>query len=169
LWVHAFASLAWIIGVAFVALVASAAGGVLTPASRRRLGGLYRRWGAWLHWALVGLVVATGIYNLARITPFALVWQPSRWAELESIPYGVLYQGILVGKLILFGVLLLSATLFTRRVRRTWDHEDFGHRRLWQTLGVAGVTYLALAPTIVAAAAALRYVHVLSHVATAAR
>ena len=172
LWIHGLASMGWILGVIAMTIALATDPSVLEKGVRARLSRWYRRFGAWLHWALVPVIVATGIYNTQRVTPFALVWTPGGLDRLSDIPYGRLYEGILFVKLGLFVVLLLTGTLLLRRTLRT-DYEIPGSaptsalRTLWSGLGSAGVVYLATVPLILAAAMALRYVHVLSHVAVA--
>ena len=70
LWLHGLSALGWIIGVIVMAIALTtplAAVGV-----RARLAGWYRRRGAWWHWALVLVVVGTGVYNMLNVTPFPM-------------------------------------------------------------------------------------------------
>lgn len=165
---HAFAALAWIVGVAVMAVALSSAPGVLVAGARRRLRGAYLSWGAWLHWSLVPVVVLTGIYNMLAVTPFPLAWRPADLRRLAEIPYGPLYEAILVVKLGLFMALLVTGTrMLTRTLALPVADADATApaRPLASALGAPGIVYLACVPLILAAAAALRYVHVLSHVA----
>lgn len=171
LWLHALAALGWIGGVVVMALALSADPGILVAGARRRLRDAYLSWGAWLHWSLVPVVVLTGIYNMLTVTPFPLAWRPDDLRRLGDIPYGPLYEAILVVKLGLFFALLVTGTrMLTRTLALEYmdTHRKAAGpaRRLASALGPPGVVYLACVPLIVAAAAALRYVHVLSHVAS---
>lgn len=174
LWIHGLASMGWILGVLVMTIALATDPAVLDEGVRARLSRWYRRIGAWLHWALVPLIVATGIYNTQRVTPFTLAWTPGGFGRLSDIPYGRLYEGILVAKLALFAVLLVTGTLL---LRRTLSVDEASAERgpasalqvLWSGLGSAGIVYLATVPLILAAAMALRYVHILSHVAVVLR
>lgn len=86
----------------------------------------------------------------------------------------MLYESILLLKLGLFAALLITGTqLLLRTVRgqpsafaaRANNPAGFT-RTLVSALGAPGILYLACVPLIAGAAAALRYVHVLSHVGT---
>ncbi|MDQ3382098.1 MAG: FixH family protein [Actinomycetota bacterium] len=149
LWVHGIAATGWILGLLLLLASATAGSGSLAPEARRRLARWYRRWGFPLVWLAAATVVATGIYNLLRVTPFDLVWRPGDFGELSQVPSGRLYEGILLVKLLLFALMLASGC-------RT---------RAACASGIYGVVFVASAPLIVAAAVALRYVHTLSHVA----
>lgn len=169
LWVHGAAATAWIVGLALLLLAASAGSGVFAAEARRRIGRWYRRQGSALLWLAAALVVATGIYNTLRVTPFEIVWRPGDLGDLEQIPYGQLYEAILLTKLLLFGLMLATGLAVARRARRTWD-DDGARDRSPRTLvlhriGASGAVFLLSAPLIVAAAVALRYVHILSHAA----
>lgn len=168
LWLHGLAALGWIVGVVVMALALSTRPDS-SGSPRARLAAAYREWGAWLHWSLVPALVVTGIYNTVYATPFPIVWRPSDFAELARIPYGALYEAILFVKLGLFGALLVTGTqvlLRTVRPRREPPLLEAGMlRALVAALGPPGILYLATVPTILAAVVALRYVHVLSHVA----
>ena len=171
LWLHASAALGWMVAVVVLLVALSTRPGVLAESARAQLASHYRRWGAWVHWSLVLVVIATGIYNMFRVVPFDLVWRPSQWDALAAIPYGRLYESILVFKLGLFGALLVTGTQLLRRTLRgepavAVESEGLTDRMV-AALGPAGLTYLACVPMIVLAAAALRYVHILSHVAAA--
>jgi hypothetical protein len=170
LWLHGLAAMGWIIGVLVMTLALSARPGVLAEPFRGQVAGWYRRWGAWLHWALVPVIVATGIYNMAYVSPFTLVWRPGQLSTLQDIPYGAFYEAILVVKLGLFVALLITGTQVLLRTVRPQPAEttvqDKGFvRALGAALGPPGLFYLATVPLILAAAMALRYVHILSHVA----
>jgi len=169
LWIHGLASMGWILGVLVMALALATDPGITDERLRARLSRWYRRVGVWLHWALVPVIVVTGIYNTRRVTPFALEWTPSGLRRLGDVPYGPLYEGILVVKLALFAVLLITATLLLLRVTRPGAPRetppDGAVRILWSALGAEGVIYVVTVPLILAAAMALRYVHVLNHVA----
>jgi hypothetical protein len=171
LWLHGIAALGWILGVLVMALALSTCPGVVAEPFRAQLAGWYRRVGAWLHWALVPVIVATGIYNLVYVSPFSLVWRPDELRELAEIPYGALYEAILVVKLGLFAALFITGTqvlVRTVRPRAAPVAEGTGFvRSLASALGPPGLFYLATVPLILAAAMALRYVHILSHVAEA--
>jgi hypothetical protein len=171
LWLHASAALGWMVAVVVLLVALSTRPGVLAESARAQLAAHYRRWGAWVHWSLVLVVIATGVYNMFRIVPFDLVWRPSNWDELAAIPYGRLYESILVFKLGLFAALLVTGTQLLRRTLRGEPavalESDGLTDRIVAALGPAGLTYLACVPMIVLAAAALRYVHILSHVAAA--
>ena len=174
LWIHGLAAMGWIVGVLVMAVALSTRPGVLAETARRRLAEGYRRWGAWAHWSLVLLIVATGVYNMLEVTPFPLAYTPSQWEELGNVPYGLLYEGILIVKLALFVSLLNTGTMTLLRIVNpplpvvpvTNPHPGFV-RTLGSALGPAGVFYLATVPLILGAAMALRYVHVLSHAAGA--
>jgi hypothetical protein len=160
----------WIVGVLVMALALSVQPGVLAETFRGQLARWYGRWGAWLHWALVPVIVATGIYNIVYVSPFSLVWRPGEFRELADIPYGALYEAILIVKLGLFVALLITGTqVLVRTVRprplRVGDGQSGFVRSLASALGPPGLFYLATVPLILAAAMALRYVHILSHVA----
>lgn len=176
LWLHSLSALAWIVGMLVMTAALSTRPGVLAETARTRLAGWYQRRGAWLHWSLVPVIVGTGIYNMLYVTPFPLAYTPSELERLADIPYGPLYETILILKLGLFGVLLITGTLM---LFRTLDqplpavavgnpHPGFV-RTLASVLGPEGVAYLATVPLIIAAAMALRYVHILSHVAQVLR
>lgn len=172
LWIHGLAAMGWIVGVLVMAVALSTRPGVLAETARRRLAAGYRRWGAWAHWSLVLLIVGTGVYNMLEVTPFPLAYTPSQWQELADVPYGLLYEGILIVKLALFVSLLNTGTMTLLRivdpplpvVPISNPHPGF-LRTLGSALGPAGVFYLATVPLILGAAMALRYVHVLSHAA----
>ena len=172
LWIHGLAAMGWIVGVLVMAVALSTRPGVLAETARRRLAEGYRSWGAWAHWSLVLVIVATGVYNMLEVTPFPLAYTPSQWEELADVPYGLLYEGILIVKLALFVSLLNTGTMTLLRiidpplpvVPVTNPHPGFV-RTLGSALGPAGVFYLATIPLILGAAMALRYVHVLSHAA----
>ena len=103
------------------------------------------------------------------MTPFEIAWRPGRLDELEAIPYGRLYEGILLTKLLLFALMLVTGFAVARRARRTWDDESAPEQAppalVLRRIGASGAVFLLTAPLIVAAAVALRYVHILSHVA----
>jgi len=175
LWLHSLAALGWIVGVLVMTLALSTRPGVLAETVRNRLARAYTSWGAFVHWALVLVIVATGVYQMLRVTPFPLAYTPDELNRLADIPYGLLYEAILIAKLALFGVLLVTATATLLRlvdpplpvVPVTNPHPGF-FRILASALGPAGIVYLLTVPLIVAAAMALRYVHVLAHVADVA-
>jgi hypothetical protein len=168
LWLHSIAALGWIVGVLAMAVALSIPPQASQSGLRARLADGYRAWGAWLHWSLVPVIVVTGIYNTVYSTPFPLVWRPSAFGELARIPYGALYEAILFVKLGLFGALLVTGTqvlVRTVRPRQALPAEAGPLRALAAALGPPGLFYLVTVPLILAAVAALRYVHVLSHVA----
>ena len=169
LWLHGLSALGWIAGVLLMAVALSAQPGLLAASVRGRLASAYRRWGAWAHWSLVLAVVGTGVYNLFYVTPFDLVWRPGNFSRLAAVPFGRLYEAILFAKLGLFLALLVTGTrLLARTIRAEAPASDQGGgaiRTLARALGPPGLFYLACVPLILAAAAALRYVHILSHVA----
>jgi hypothetical protein len=168
LWLHGLAALGWIVGV-IVMGVALSVSPLLTEGARAGISRWYRSWGAWAHWAAVPLIVATGIYNMVYVTPFELALTPDAIDNLSNIPYGRTYEAILLVKLALFVVLLLTGTmLLMRTIRATPVVAKPGAgpvRTLVAALGPPGVVYLLTVPLILAAAMALRYVHILSHVA----
>jgi hypothetical protein len=174
LWIHGLAAMGWILGVLVMAVTLSTRPGVLAETARRRLAEGYRRWGAWAHWSLLLVIVGTGVYNMLEVTPFPLAYTPSQWEALADVPYGLLYEGILIVKLALFVSLLNTGTMTLLRivdpplpvVPVTNPHPGFV-RTLGSALGPAGIFYLATVPLILGAAMALRYVHVLSHAAGA--
>jgi hypothetical protein len=166
LWVHGLASLGWIVGVIVMAIALSTP--LLAEGVRGGVARAYRSWGAWVHWAAVPLIVATGIYNMVYITPFELALTPSAIDDLSNVAYGRAYEAILLVKLALFVVLLVTGTLVLMRTIRPPAPPRSGAgpvRLLLTALGPAGLVYLASVPLILAAAMALRYVHILSHVA----
>ena len=116
-------------------------------------------------------MVATGIYNMLRVSPFTLVWRPADLGTLAEIPFGRLYEGILITKLALFGVMVATGLAATLHAPRRWGDEGvpagIGVSVIVRRLGVSGVVFVACAPLVVAAVVALRYVHILSHVAEA--
>jgi hypothetical protein len=168
LWLHGLAAVAWVVGVLVMVVALGTSPGPLAEGWRRRIAGWYRSWGAWLHWGFVPLIVVTGVYNLLWVTPFPIAWKPSQIEALGEVPYGPLYEAILVVKLGLFVALLVTGTQVLRRTVRPIAPlpatAGFG-RMLAAGLGPSGVVYLLAVPLILGAAAALRYVHVLSHVA----
>jgi hypothetical protein len=174
LWVHGLAAMGWIIGVVLLT-IALATPSILTSGIRARVSAAYRKWGAWVHWALVPVIIATGIYNMVYVTPFKLRWP---WdSELDLIAYGNWYEAILLVKLALFVVLLGTGTAMLLRVVRPAPAASpaLAHGSaepsqglvgtLVSALGVPGIAYVLTVPAILAAAMALRYVHILSHVA----
>lgn len=165
LWLHSLAAVGWIVGVVVMG-IALATPGFLATGVRGRIATAYRSWGAWVHWAAVPVIVGTGIYNMVYVSPFKLRWPWDH--ELEVIPYGETYEAILIVKLALFIVLLASGTAMLMRVLRRADGPDLPSgplRLLLSGLGAPGAVYLLTIPAILAAAMALRYVHILSHVA----
>jgi hypothetical protein len=167
LWVHGLVSLGWIVGVIVMGIALSVPP-LLTEGARAGISQWYRSWGAWVHWSAVPLIVATGIYNMVYVTPFELAVTPSAIDGLSDIPYGRTYETILLFKLTLFVVLLVSGTMLLMRTLRPQPaaEPDAGPvRTLITALGPPGVVYLVTVPLILAAAMALRYVHILSHVA----
>jgi YtkA-like len=174
LWVHGLSAMGWIIGVV-VMTIALATPPILTSGIRARISAAYRSWGAWAHWALVPVIVATGIYNMIYVTPFKLLWP---WDDqLDLVAYGNWYEAILLVKLALFVVLLATGTAMLLRAVRPGKAPEpvLAHgsaeppqsilRILTGALGAAGIAYVLTVPAILAAAMALRYVHILSHVA----
>jgi hypothetical protein len=172
LWVHSVAAMGWIIGVLALVLGLSTRPGILAETARTRLGNWYVGWGALLHWGLVPVIVATGVYQMLYVTPFDLAYTPAQWDEVRDVPYGVLYEGILIFKLTMFGVLLVTGTMTLMRVIHLQlpvvpvsnPHPRF-LRVIASVLGPAGIVYVLTVPLILGAAMALRYVHVLNHVA----
>jgi uncharacterized membrane protein len=170
LWMHGLAAMGWILGVVVMAVALASDPALLDDGVRGRLSRWYRRVGAWLHWALVPVIVATGIYNMQRVTPFSLAWSPAAVRRLVDVPYGALYEAILVVKLGLFAALLITGTQVLRRtlngVEPSTEIRKAGAlSTLRSSLGAPGLVYLSSVPLILAAAMALRYVHILSHVA----
>jgi hypothetical protein len=172
LWIHSVSAMGWIIGVLAMAIGLSVRPGILAETARMRLGNWYVGWGAWLHWGLVPIIVATGVYQMLYVTPFDLAYTPAQWGELRDIPYGLLYEGILISKLSMFAVLLVAGTLTLMRVIQLQlpvvpvsnPHPGF-LGVITSVLGPAGIVYVLTVPLILGAAMALRYVHVLNHVA----
>jgi YtkA-like len=164
LWLHGLASLGWIVGVLVMAVALSTP--LLAVGARGAFARAYRSWGAWVHWAAVPVVVATGIYNMVYVTPFELALTPSELEQLDEIAYGPAYEAILLVKLALFVVLLVTGTLvLTRTISPSETASGRGAiRTLLAALGPAGIVYLVTVPLILGAAMALRYVHILSHV-----
>jgi YtkA-like len=165
LWLHSIAALGWIVGVIVMAIALSTP--VLAEGARGAVARAYRSWGAWVHWAAVPIIVATGIYNMVYVTPFELALTPSAIEDLSNVAYGRAYEAILLVKLALFVVLLVSGTLVLMRAINSPPLAPGrgAVRTLVSALGPSGIVYLASVPLIVAAAMALRYVHILSHVA----
>jgi hypothetical protein len=163
LWLHATSALGWILGVVALALALSSGDG---GGWRAALASWYRRAGAWAHWALAGIVVGTGVYQMLRVTPFPLAWGADEARALREVPYGALYEAILFVKLGLFAGLVVTGTQVLLRTLHPRGEAVAGGaaRRLVARLGPAGVLYLALVPLVLGAAVALRYIHVLSHV-----
>ncbi len=172
LWIHGLAAIGWILGVVIMAVALASEPAVLVDGVRARLSRWYRRFGAWLHWALVPVIVATGVYNMQRVTPFSLASTPDEVRHLADIPYGALYEAILIVKLGLFGELLITGTQVLRRtIRSAPAASEEGPKAgplttLRSALGAPGIVYVLSVPLILGAAMALRYVHILSHVAT---
>ena len=167
LWIHGLASLGWIVGV-IVMVIALSVPPLLTGGARSGISRWYRSWGAWIHWSAVPLIVATGIYNMVYVTPFKLALTPSAIDDLSNVAYGRTYEAILLIKLALFVVLLATGTMVLMRTVRPQAVAEPGAgamRALITALGPAGLVYLLTVPLILAAAMALRYVHILSHVA----
>jgi YtkA-like len=167
LWLHSLAALGWIVGVIVMAIALSVPP-LLTEGARAGIAQWYRSWGAWVHWSAVPLIVATGIYNMVYVTPFELAVTPSAIDDLSNVPYGRAYEAILLVKLALFVVLLATGTMVLMRTIRPQVVANPGAgpvRTLVAALGPPGVVYLLTVPLILAAAMALRYVHILSHVA----
>jgi hypothetical protein len=168
LWVHGIAAFGWIIGVVVMAIALGTRPGFLAAGPRQRLAAAYRDWGAWLHWGFVPVIVVTGVYNTLYVTPFPIAWTPSELEELANVPYGPLYEAILVVKLGLFAALLVTGTQVLLRTTREPLPIASGPgfvRTLTTALGSPGLLYLAIVPLIAGLAASLRYVHILSHVA----
>lgn len=172
LWVHSVAAMGWIIGVLALVLGLSTRPGILAETARTRLGNWYVGWGALFHWGLVPVIVGTGVYQMLYVTPFDLAYTPAQWDAVRDVPYGVLYESILIFKLSMFAVLLVTATMTLLRVVHLQipvvpvsnPHPGFV-RLIVGVLGPAGVVYVLTVPLILGAAMALRYVHVLNHVA----
>jgi hypothetical protein len=170
LWVHGIAATKWIAGIALLLVAVTAGSGSFVPGSRRRLACWYRRWGFPLTWLAAVVVVATGIYNMLRVSPFTLVWRPADLGTLAAIPYGRLYESVLVAKLALFVVMVATGLVAALRAPRGWGDDvppGAGAGLIARRLGVPGLVFVACAPLVVAAVVALRYVHILSHVAEA--
>jgi hypothetical protein len=170
LWIHGLAAMGWILGVIVMAVALASDPALLDDGVRSRLSRWYRRVGAWLHWGLVPVIVVTGIYNMHRVTPFALAWTPHDVRRLNDVPYGALYEAILLVKLGLFTALLITGTQVLRRtVRPVASSAEVRKAGAMSTLrsalGAPGLVYVVSVPLILAAAMALRYVHILSHVA----
>ena len=172
LWLHGLAALGWIVGILVMLVALGTAPSLLAEGVRARVRDAYYDWGAWLHWSLVPWIVLTGIYNMLVVTPFSLAWRPSEVRRLTEISYGALYEAILIVKLGLFVALLVTGTqLLLRTVRperpapASNPHPPGFARSIVRALGAPGLVYLASVPLILAAAMALRYVHILSHVA----
>lgn len=168
LWVHGIAAMFWIGGLALLLLALTAGAGSFAPDARDRIGRWYRRRGLPATWAAAVVVVVTGVYNMLRVSPFALAWRPADISELKAIPYGLAYEAILTAKLMLFVVMIAAgfAAVLRARDRRDAPGKEGGSIALGvRSLGVSGIVFLACAPAILAAVAALRYVHILSHVA----
>ncbi len=122
------------------------------------------------------VAVAAGLAVAALASPAAALAHDGGRADpvaslvvRERAPFGRLYEGILLVKLLLFALLLASGAGLARRAHRVWSEDvaagDGVLRLGLRRLGVYGVVFVASAPLIVAAAVALRYVHILSHVA----
>jgi hypothetical protein len=172
LWLHGLAALGWIVGVLVMLVALGTAPGILADGVQARVRDAYRDWGVWLHWSLVPWIVLTGFYNMLVVTPFPLAWRPSEVRRLADVPYGALYEAVLIVKLGLFAALLITGTMLLRRTVRAPaltvagnPHPPGFARTLGRALGPSGILYLLCVPLILAAAMALRYIHVLSHVA----
>ena len=84
--------------------------------------------------------------------------------------YGKLYEAILLAKLALFAVMVHAGVVLLARTPQRWAVEGDarslrGH--VAGRLGLSGMLFVLCAPAIVGAVVALRYVHILSHVAEA--
>jgi hypothetical protein len=170
LWIHGIAAMGWIVGVLAMLIALSSRPGVLAEAVRERIARAYRRWGAWAHWGLVPVIVGTGVYNMLYVTPFPLRFSPEGFERLAEVPYGPVYEAILIVKLGLFAALLVTGTQVLLRTLGPPTAEPRAGARgpvrvLALALGPSGIFYLATIPLILGAAMALRYVHILSHVA----
>jgi putative copper export protein len=167
LWAHGLAAMGWIIGVIAMTIALSTQPLLAGPV-RAGISAAYRKWGALVHWGFVPVIVATGIYNMVYVTPFTLRWPWS--SALDGIAYGNTYEAILLVKLGLFVVLLLTGTALLFRVLRPEPSANAEStagpfRTLVSALGAPGLVYVTTVPLILGAAMALRYVHILSHVA----
>jgi len=73
---------------------------------------------------------------------------------LSQVPFGRLYEGILLVKLLLFALMLASGAGLARRAHRVWSEDvaagDGVLRLGLRRLGVYGVVFVASAPLIVA-------------------
>lgn len=167
LWAHGLAAMGWVIGVVAMTIALSTQPLLAGPV-RAGISAAYRKWGAWVHWSFVPVIVATGIYNMVYVTPFKLRWPWS--SELDGIAYGNTYEAILFVKLGLFMVLLATGTALLLRVMSPAKKANVEStagplRTLVSALGAPGLVYVTTVPLILGAAMALRYVHILSHVA----
>jgi len=169
LWAHGLAAIGWVVGIAALLVAATAGSGWLAPRARARLATAMPRVGLPLVWGAAAVVVGTGVYNTLRLTPFEVPWTPDGLADLDAVPYGVWYVGVLYAKLVLFAVMLASGLFLTRRARRRWAEPAAAGvtGALVGRLGPSGLVFVLAAPAIVAAAVALRYLHILAHVAEA--
>lgn len=151
LWLHAAAASAWIVGVAAVTL--SAGLGWLSPAAARRLDAHRRGVVATFAGVLPAVILVTGLYNVAEVSPVSVVhgWSGGldRFADLYRLAF--------VAKLGLFALVLVAGGIAVRRVAR-------GARSPVRPT----VALIALAPVLLMSVVALRYLHVLAHVAEAA-
>lgn len=151
LWLHAGAALAWIVGVAVITLAAGL--GWLSPAAAAWLQRRRRAVVVLFAAALPAVILLTGLYNVAEVSPVSLLhgWSSGldRFADLYRLTFAV--------KVGLFAVILLAGGVAVRRVAA-------GARSPVRP----AVALIALAPVLLMSAVALRYLHILTHVAEAA-
>ena len=163
LWLHSLLALAW-----FGLIVVLALG--FHPRTRRlltergaslldaRATAVVRAAG----WCTVG-VVATGLYNIARSTPYRAPLTPTRWHQVTALPYGRPYYTVLVVKIALYTVMIVAAVPVISRARRVagaWlapppvvDREEEPDVSPWGTGSPTAVkTARAKAPAVVASA-----------------
>lgn len=117
LWLHSLLAIAWLMGVGALAaigqprvrrLLSSGGAGLIDG----RVEALARGAG----WLTVG-VVATGVYNLVKSTPYRVPLTPARWQEVGTLPYGRPYYGMLLAKVVIYAAMVAVAVPLIRRAR----------------------------------------------------
>lgn len=146
---HSVASLIWV-ALTLLLVVAALRGGHLSPEFTERILEKGSRWRAGAIAAGV-VVVITGVINTAIVAPITIAPTPDAISAAMKAPFGGLYLAILGSKIVLMAVLIV--------INRISPDDPAGSVRF--ALQVDAV----LLPLLLVAVVALRYVHVLSHVA----
>ncbi|HEV3364761.1 MAG TPA: hypothetical protein VG795_11620 [Acidimicrobiia bacterium] len=118
LWVHTMVALGWGIAIALLALLALPAGRrFLSDHGGNLLDGHLDKIarGAW--W-LTGLVVGTGIYNMANSVAYRVPLSPDQISGLFRLPYAKPYYLSLAAKLAMYAVMIGATVPLIREARR---------------------------------------------------